>query len=526
MRKYILLYLAIFIILAAGCKKNKDSANSENDSSAKGSIFGVVTDFATGEPVKNANVQLRPTGETTLTGYDGMYEFLGIADGDYSITVSKAEYDDLMDDYVISVRDGKRMKRDVQIEKTPTYIRITNLQGENIDILDFGADVSTRVFNVFNCGTVNIRCQTVYSCSWISSVSELPASIAPGQVVPVTVNINRSLLSPGQNSTVLAVSSNNGSNELTITATSSTGNPPSVELSSVSNITPTSATCFGRVTNTNSSTITACGFCYSTHTNPTINDEHIQLNPSTETFSYNLIGLEHNVTYHVRAFASSNLGTGYSSEITFTTVSCEAECGITSITNIDAGSVHSESEIRIEEGCSIKEAGICWSTNHTPTNNDETICQVLPNGITEWTTGGMLYPLEPGRKYHVRSYAKNQFGEISYGPEKTFTTLTGLPTVTTSQASLSSSEIITGGNAIGNANTQGTVILSKGICYGTNPNPDLSNNYDYTIDGYGEGSFTSYIPIPSFLSGYLYIRAYATTHFGTAYGNQVQVYIP
>ena len=54
-----------------------------------GSIYGIVTDKATGEPVKNANVQLQPTGETSLTGNDGRYEFLELKNGNYSIKVSK-----------------------------------------------------------------------------------------------------------------------------------------------------------------------------------------------------------------------------------------------------------------------------------------------------------------------------------------------------------------------------------------------------------------------------------------------------
>ena len=31
-----------------------------------GSIYGIITDKATGEPVKNANVQLRPSGEIAV----------------------------------------------------------------------------------------------------------------------------------------------------------------------------------------------------------------------------------------------------------------------------------------------------------------------------------------------------------------------------------------------------------------------------------------------------------------------------
>lgn len=57
-----------------------------------GSIYGLITDKATGEPVKNANVQLRPSGETFLTGDDGRYEFIDLTFDDYSITVSKTGY--------------------------------------------------------------------------------------------------------------------------------------------------------------------------------------------------------------------------------------------------------------------------------------------------------------------------------------------------------------------------------------------------------------------------------------------------
>ncbi|MDE7135414.1 MAG: carboxypeptidase-like regulatory domain-containing protein, partial [Muribaculaceae bacterium] len=172
--------------MVAGCDKDFTLI----DDTKEGSIFGVVTDFATGEPVQNANVQLRPGGETTLTGLDGTYEFLDIPDGRYSITVSKAEYTDLIDDYIIDVKSGRRVRRDVQIKKLPVFIRITDLSGKDISMLDFGADASlvTKSFNIFNNGTVNVSCKIVYSCSWISSVSAVPASIKAGQTVPVIVN--------------------------------------------------------------------------------------------------------------------------------------------------------------------------------------------------------------------------------------------------------------------------------------------------------------------------------------------------
>lgn len=139
--------LLILCYAMVACGKEDNPFGGGNGS---GSIYGCVTDFATGEPVRNANVQLRPSGETTLTGYDGMYEFLDISDGNYSITVSKAEYTDLVDDYVIEVKNGRRMRRDVQIEKIPTWIRLTNMAGNDITELDFGSNSSINMqsFNI------------------------------------------------------------------------------------------------------------------------------------------------------------------------------------------------------------------------------------------------------------------------------------------------------------------------------------------------------------------------------------------
>lgn len=501
-----------------GCTKNESSENKK-----AGSIFGTVTDFATGRAVANANVSLRPGGETTLTGFDGMYEFLDLEDDNYSITVSKAEYTDLVDPYVIQVKNGKRMRRDVQIKKKPTSIQIVDANGMDMTVLDFGSDVSvvTKSFNIFNNGTVTVQCTMKLNCAWISSVSPTSITLIPGQTVPVSVTINRQQLSQGQNTTSLTVETTNGSAEITVKATSSSGNPPQVQIFAASEITATSAKCVGRVQNTNGGTITDCGFCYSTSHTPTVNNNVVRLGPSTSDFTYTLLNLEHNTTYHVRAFATSNLGTGYSSEITFSTMSCLPVCGATTIENLDPTAAMGYSEVTNDNGCNIITKGLCWSNIHTPTINDHTVS----SGFGEGSISGMLYPLQPSTTYRVRSYATNEY-ETTYGPERTFTTISGIPTVTTSSASFVEyyydDYILTGGNVTDNA---GTVVYAAGVCYGFSPNPNLSSSFLHTEDSYGDGPFVSYIPMPS-TSGYLYIRAYATSRYGTGYGNQVTIFIP
>ena len=309
--KHCLKLAALLLVCCAmlGCGKEDNPSGGGNSNS--GSIYGTITDFATGDPVRNANVQLRPSGETTLTGYDGMYEFLDIQDGSYSITVSKAEYTDLIDDYVIEVKNGRRMRRDVQIEKIPTWIRLMDALGQqDITELDFGSNASVNMqsFNIYNNGTTNISCSIVYSCEWITSVSSMSNTLSPGQSVMVSVQIDRSRLAAGPNSTDLYVTSNNGSNVLHIKATGGYA-LPDVTTNPVTyvdgTITPWCNTFHATVNSVGNPAYHKRGFCYSsTNHTPTINDNRIDVSGTgLGEYSYTYWDFPMStVTYYVRAW--------------------------------------------------------------------------------------------------------------------------------------------------------------------------------------------------------------------------------
>lgn len=514
--------LLLFVGLTSCENPQPDGGNDvPGTETGTGSLMGCITDFATGEPVPNANVQLRPTGETTLTGNDGMYAFYDIKEGDYSITVSKAEYTDLIDDYVISVKKGRNMRRDVQIEKIPTYIRFTDMQGNDISKLDFNTNSSIDIlsFNIYNNGTVTIDCEVLYSCSWITSVSPSNCTLLPGKNIIVVVKIDRSKLAIGENVTKLYISSNNGSNVIDVVANSYAGNPPTLQIYPVEQITANSAILSTKVLDNNNGVIYECGFCYSTYPSPTIDNQVVSTGARDGIFSLNIESLQPGTKYYVRAFAKSNLGIGYSSELMFTTLIGLPICEKTVISNIGTDIATGTSFAYDNNDIKVIEKGLCWSDSHTPTINDNIALSgtTREGEIYEW-----LFPLMPNTIYRVRSFAKSEYG-ISYGPETTFTTSNGMPTVTTTAARLVGDKIVTGGNVLDDA---GAFVVDRGVCYGSSPNPNLSWSFEHTYDGYGIGSFTSEIPL-SFLdfSGYVYIRAYATTDYGTSYGEQVKIYV-
>jgi hypothetical protein len=55
-------------------------------------LYGVVVDHATAEPVSGASVVLSPGGKTKTTGSYGSYEFSDLDAAQYTITVQKTGY--------------------------------------------------------------------------------------------------------------------------------------------------------------------------------------------------------------------------------------------------------------------------------------------------------------------------------------------------------------------------------------------------------------------------------------------------
>ena len=154
---------------------------------------------------------------------------------------------------------------------------------------------------------------------------------------------------------------------------------PSVITNSVTDITTTSATCGGEVTDDGGATVTARGVCWSTTPNPTVADSVTLDGTGTGTFTSSLTNLTPNTTYYVRAYATNSEGTAYGEEMTFTT-----PCDIVNLTlsgndTLCAG----ESSVLTAAGAE----NYLWST-------DDTIASitVTPVATTTYTvTGTNLY---------------------------------------------------------------------------------------------------------------------------------------
>jgi peptidoglycan/xylan/chitin deacetylase (PgdA/CDA1 family) len=292
---------------------------------------------------------------------------------------------------------------------------------------------------------------------------------------------------------------------------------PSLTTLAVSSVTSSGASSGGNVTSDGNAAVTARGICWSTSANPTISSVKTSDGSGLGNFTSTISGLNANTTYYIRAYATNSVGTAYGNEVSFTTnppdlpsLSTAAVSSVTSSGALSGGNVSNDG------GALVTSRGVCWSTVSNPTVSDFKNV----NGSGEGNFTSSITGLNSGTTYYVKSYATNSVG-TAYGNEISFTTGTVAPTETVPVlttmvcSSITSSGASSGGNVTDDGNAP---VNSKGVCWSTLSNPTVLDNK--TVDGTGEGSFTS--SITNLDGNTLYfVRAYATNSVGTSYGNEL-----
>lgn len=287
---------------------------------------------------------------------------------------------------------------------------------------------------------------------------------------------------------------------------------PAVITEDVTEITQTTATSGGEVTNDGGAEITSRGVCWATIQNPTISDQKTNDGNGRGSFSSSLTGLTAGTNYYVRAYATNEVGTAYGEQKSFSTDDIyRATLSTDDISSPTQTGAVSGGNVTDDGGGTVSARGVCWSTTGNPTNGDDKTED--GQGIGSYTSN--ITGLEPSTTYYVRAYAINEAG-TAYGEQKTFNTLdVEVPILTTAAISaITQTGAVSGGEITSDG---GASITARGVCWSTEQNPTVGDNK--TEDGTGSGSFTSSITGLSPETTY-YVRAYASNSAGTAYGNQ------
>ena len=176
-------------------------------------------------------------------------------------------------------------------------------------------------------------------------------------------------LAPGTTYYVRAYATSIGTtygNEVTFTTL------PIVSTNAVSDITLSEAIGGGVVNYDVNSNIVARGVCWSESHNPTLNDNHTNDGSGVGSFTSAISGLQPGTTYYVRAYATTNTGTIYGNEVSFTTAVFPAgdalPCpGTPTVTDYD-GNIYN----------TVKVGGQCWMKENLRTTHYSNGAPVLP----------------------------------------------------------------------------------------------------------------------------------------------------
>jgi uncharacterized protein (TIGR02145 family) len=259
---------------------------------------------------------------------------------------------------------------------------------------------------------------------------------------------------------------------------------PQVSTSTISNITLNSASSGGTITSDGGADITSKGVVWNTAASPTIslNTKTIE-GTGTGTFSSSITNLTPSTTYYLRAYATNISGTGYGSEISFTTNSIVLPVlSTTAITDITFNSAASGGSVTNDGGGTITARGIVWSTTQNPTI---AVATKTINGAGIGNFISLIENLNPITTYFVKAYATNSAG-TAYGNEVEFKTL---PVISTSSGSIFDAD----GNAYKTVAINGQVWLTENLKTTKYCNGDNIANVNFSQwDNLTSGAWTYY----------------------------------
>ncbi len=199
---------------------------------------------------------------------------------------------------------------------------------------------------------------------------------------------------------------------------------PLLTTTAVSSITANSASSGGNVTDDGAVDVTARGVCWGVSVAPTTGDSCTTDGMGTDSFTSAITGLIPNAVYHVRAYATNSIGTGYGDDDTFTTPSIPP--------TVNTGSAASVTESSATLNGTVNPNGTD-TDGYFQYGMDQNYALVTTNtgmgsGRVNDPVSADISGLNESTTYHYRLLATNESG-TSYGDDNTFTTLAAVEVV-------------------------------------------------------------------------------------------------
>ena len=318
----------LVIMMAAFVSVNLVSCGDDDEVAEEdkvGSIYGIVTELGTAEPMKAVGVELfnfssykeysgkyefkdKTTLLKTVTFDDGHFEFNNLNPGQYGVTVVADGYETVTG--IVSVEAGRQARIDLQIKKLKTYmvVRTTEativgtkvtLSGEYTNEPGYAPSEVGIVYASYNNpqnGGELIKCKVDNLTKTFSATID---NLEKGTYYFQAYATNMVGKAYGEvRSFKMAI-------------------VPVVTTLDPTNVLATTATLNGRIDAEGDPAYTERGFVYSkSYSVPTVDDPanattKVRVSGRNKEFSANISSLEESVQYYVRAYATNADGTVY-----------------------------------------------------------------------------------------------------------------------------------------------------------------------------------------------------------------------
>lgn len=267
---------------------------------------------------------------------------------------------------------------------------------------------------------------------------------------------------------------------------------PDVSIRGITNLdySGQSAVFKGEVISSGNPAYTERGFVYGTVNSPTVYDNVVRAEGfGTGAYNVDVTGLQQDVQYYVRAYATNDGGTAYSkSELSFTLSPTMPEVSVQSVSNVNIQdkSVIFNGTVSEIGNPAYSEKGFVYGTEESPTIYGS---KVTVEGSGKGTYSASVSGLMLDRMYYVRAYAVSEAGVIYSDGSQSFTISIVPPEITMNPvtginygnaSAIFRAELATVGNP---------PYTERGFVYGTqNQYPELCDDR-VSVPGSGTGSY-------------------------------------
>ena len=162
--------------------------------------------------------------------------------------------------------------------------------------------------------------------------------------------------------------------------------------------------------------VTARGVCWATTANPAVGGMCTTDGAGTGSFASTITGLTPGQLYHLRAYATNSVDTGYGADVQFSALAMLPTATTTTVTGITSSGAISGGTVTADGGAAVSARGVCWAITADPAVGGT----CTTNGTGTGAFVSLIQNLTPNTLYHVRAYAANSVG-TAYGADVQFT---------------------------------------------------------------------------------------------------------